>query len=328
LRSAFINIQVDKEFPMRSWLALLLTMLMSLLLPLNVSAQNGVVFDKVEVAIWPEYDKPGALVIYHLALSPKVNLPADVSFRIPKAAGKPSAVAYQDVDGTLTNLNYTTTADGDWNRISFSTLAPLVQIEYYDPGLTKTGTKRNFEYRWPGDQAVNAMSVQVQQPLNASNMQITPSLGSGQQQKDGLVYYDKAVGELKAGTPFSVKLAYDKKDDTLSFSSQPVQPAAPINASTPGRLTFQEVLPWILGGLGLLLVAGGVLWYFISSRDQRVPAGHRHRAAAVPARESRGRASEAGASTTTKEAIYCHQCGRRANAGDVFCRTCGTKLRL
>ena len=33
--------------------------------------------------------------------------------------------------------------------------------------------------------------------------------------------------------------------------------------------------------------------------------------------------------TSTKESsVYCHRCGRRAALSDVFCRSCGTKLRI
>lgn len=314
---------------MRFWLSLLVTVLLSAVFPLRASAQSPVVFDKVQVSIMPEYDQPSVLVMYDLSISSGTSLPAQVSFRIPKVVGKPSAVAMRDVDGTLVNLNYTTADDGDWLRINFFAPAQLLRIEYYDNRLAKNGPARSFEYRWPGDYAVNSLTVQVQQPVNATNMQITPSLGSGQQQQDGLTYYEKNIGEVKAGTPFTLRLSYNKKDDALSISSSPVESAGSIDANTPGRLTFQEVLPWALGGLGLLLVAGGVVWYWYSSRDRRGPAGaagRRHRAAAAPARQGRGRETET--STSTREAIYCHQCGRRANAGDVFCRTCGTKLRL
>ena len=306
---------------MRFWLSMLVSVLLTLFLPFAARAQPALTLDKVQVAIWPEYDKPDVLVIYHVSLSSQASLPADVNIRIPKEAGKPNAVAMQNVDGSLVNLTFNTTEEGVWNRVTFTTTVPAFQLEYYDPRLTKEGAKRSFEYRWAGDYSVTAMSVQVQQPVWASQMQIVPNMGSGQQQQDGLKYYDTSVGEIKAGTGFTIQLSYIKNDTNLSVNaSSPVQPAAPINQSTTGRQTIQGALPWVLGLIGMLMIVGGGLWYWQSGRERRPAAEikRRHVAAARP----RDAAEAEGSG-----AVYCHQCGHRANQGDAFCRTCGAKLR-
>jgi hypothetical protein len=308
---------------MRWWFSLLITAVMGLTFPFSAFAQGNVELDKARVSIWPEYDQPGVLIIYRVSLSSKMTLPAEVSFRIPQAVKKPNAVAMQDVDGSLVTLNYSSKQEGDWTKITFTTPSPDIQIEYYDSRLTKSGSTRNFEYRWPGDYTVNALTVEVQQPVNASNMQITPNLGPGQQQSDGLTYFETNIGALKSGTPFTIKLSYAKSDDALSHSTEPVNPAGAIDQNTPGRLTFQEILPWLIGALGILLIAGGGLWYWQSGREQNsVSAGAKRRHVS-----SRRELSSEGDSGVSAGAVYCNQCGRRANSGDIFCRTCGTKLR-
>ena len=75
-------------------------------------------------------------------------------------------------------------------------------------------------------------------------------------------------------------------------------------------------LPWLLGGMGAVLVAAGVIWYLRLSRPAPAPVERR------PARRRR----RAGAETEASP-IYCHNCGTRAGPSDVFCRQCGTKLR-
>lgn len=309
---------------MRFRLSMLVPALLALLLPFSVRAQPALELDKVQVALWPEYDRPTVLIIYRISLSSKTSLPADINIRIPKEAGKPNAVAMQDVDGSLVNLNFNTTPDGDWNRVTFTTTVPSFQIEYYDPRLVKDGTKRSFSYRWAGDYLVNSLSVQVQQPVGASQMQIVPNMGGGQQQQDGLKYYETTVGEVKADTGFNIQFSYVKDTDSLSINaSQSVQPAAPLNSGTAGRQTFQGVLPWVLGLVGALLIVGGGLWYWQSGRERRPVVETKRRHAAPP----RPKESGEGDSTGAGGAIYCHQCGRRANQGDTFCRTCGAKLR-
>ena len=61
-------------------------------------------------------------------------------------------------------------------------------------------------------------------------------------------------------------MSYTKADDLLTSPNQfqPAQANQPINNSTAGRVTLGQMLPWILGSLGLLLIAGGLFWYWRS----------------------------------------------------------------
>jgi hypothetical protein len=193
---------------------------------------------------------------------------------------------------------------------------PGVQIEYYDPGLLKEGSTRHFDYSWPGDYAVDSMEVVVQQPVDARDMRISPSLGSGKQGNDGLLYYVAEVGSLEAGQSFTISLDYQKETDALSATNLNVAPSAPLNDSTLGRMNLSTRLPWILGALGVLLIVGGGVWYWQSGRRKSGPASRqRHKPAA--AREA----------APTEDFVYCSQCGKRAAPGDRFCRTCGSQLR-
>ena len=92
-----------------------LSIFLGLCLPVrSVRAQisNEVVFDKVQVNIWPEYDRAGVLVIYRMTLAAATSLPAQVTVRIPISAEKPYNLAMRDVDGLLYNLDYTLADDG------------------------------------------------------------------------------------------------------------------------------------------------------------------------------------------------------------------------
>ncbi|HEY9088989.1 MAG TPA: zinc ribbon domain-containing protein [Anaerolineaceae bacterium] len=301
------------------WMLLIL-LLVSLSLPSSAAAQSSVEFETVQIAIWPEYDRPDVLVMYYITLADSVMLPAEVSFWIPKAAGSPHAVAMKDVDGALVTLNYTTAQDGDWTRLTFTTPTPDIQIEYYDPRLNKSDGSRSFEYTWPGKNRVNNLLVQVQQPLTATGIQFDHNLGSGVvNPTDGLTYYQTNVGAVQAGTEMRFSMTYQKPDDALSASQQQVQSSEPITTETQGRENFSEWVPWIIAGAaGLLLMLGGVAYYWQSGRRPQ-PTRARHGGSRRP---------EETAETSAQEgSVYCSQCGKRAAQGDVFCRTCGTRLR-
>ena len=282
------------------------------------SAQGEVQLSSVEVDLWPEYDRPSVLVIYRITLPSTTTLPVDLSFRIPAAAGEPSAVAVRQTaegESSLFTIPHERQVVGDWGVISLTATNPELQLEYYDPGLVKQGDARQFEYRWPGDYAVNMLKIQVQQPLGASDMSISPASGQGVSGGDGLVYYNKEVGALTAAQTFSLTINYKKSTNDLTAANLQVQPSSPVSV-TPARSNLLVALPWAVGGLGVALIVGGVVWYLQSGRGKEEERlRRRHRPAPVKEPESTG------------GYIYCHQCGKRAGPGDRFCRACGAKLR-
>lgn len=286
----------------------------------QVFAQGGVKLSSIEVDLWPEYDRPSVLVIYRITLPSTTTLPVDLSFRIPAAAGEPSAVAVRQTtaegEAGLFTIPHERQVVGDWGVINLTATLPELQLEYYDPGLVKQGDARQYEYHWPGDYAVDSLKVQVQQPLGASDMSISPASGQGVTGGDGLVYYNKEVGALSAAQTFSLTINYKKSSDDLTAANLQVQPSAPVSV-TPERSNLLVILPWALGGLGVALIVGGVLWYLQSGKGREEERlRRRHRPGPVKEPESAG------------GYVYCHQCGKRAGPGDRFCRACGAKLRM
>lgn len=281
-------------------------------------AQEGRSLATVEVDLWPEFDKPSMLVIHSITLPPETSFPEEMEFLIPTAAGVPNAVAGLQPDGILIDLNYEQIPGEDYSRILFTAPTPIVQIEYYDPNLIKEGTTRRYEYSWPGDYAVDRFKIEVQQPADAENMRISPSLGSGVEYSDGLVYYASDIGSLSLGQSFTISLEYQKESDELTAPSMPVEASGPIGEPPTGELELRQLLPAILGGLGVLLIAGGGFWYWHSGREKPESA---------PQPRRRKKASSTEATSLEAEHIYCHQCGKRASNSDRFCRACGTQLR-
>ncbi len=300
--------------------SLILILLIALSVPVVPSSAQGVVtFERMHIDIWPEYDRPDVLVIYRIQLSPQVSVPAQVSLRLPREVGAPYNLAWQDMDGLLYNLSYSSEVQGDWIKVTFTAPSASIQLEYYDPRLERDGEQRRFQYSWTGDYSVGAMSVSILQPLNASGMQIFPSFGNGLAREDGLVVFTNTIGEVSAGTTFRVTMRYNKPDDELSVGLQPVQPVQPLDGTAPGRVGIGSTLPWALAAFGVILLVAG-LAAFLVNRQQLFPGRkprkrHKSTPEIVEKIESSG------------EETYCHQCGRRAARGDLFCRTCGTRLR-
>jgi len=307
---------------MRKIFALLASLLALALFGATARAATPIThFAKVQVSIWPEYDRPSALVMYNIYLPQDLSLPAQLRIPIPVRAGEPHAVAYIQPTGNFTNAEYTYSADQNWGWVELSALHNAIHIEYYDPALTKEGKHRTFVYKWPGGFAVDSFTLGVQQPKGARNMMLSPKMGEGSLADDGFVYYHVDMGALKPSDTFELKVEYDKDTDELSAAAA-APPTQDLSKPIEGETSFRDVLPWLAVALGLLLiVAGGVVYWNLS----RAPSSY-----VAPRRRRRKQPlpPEARAADVDHEVVnYCPVCGARVQPGDRFCRVCGAKLR-
>ena len=291
------------------------------LLPSTASAAAPPHLAALKISLWPEYDKPSVLVMYDLTLPDDAALPLSLNIRIPARAGQPYAVAYQEPGGSLVNADFQYRAGETWGTITVNAMTPNLHIEYYDPALNKQGNRRTYVFQWPGDFEIDALALTVQQPADASDFRITPAMGTGALEDDGLVYYHTDLGALAAGQPFEVTIAYTKESDALSKNTLRPQSNLPTNQPAQGEVTWHKVMPWVITALGVVLIVIGLVWYWSSSRS--VPAAatrprHRRKRQPLPPETLAADAAEVR---------YCPQCGARAQPGDRFCRTCGTPLR-
>lgn len=281
-------------------------------------AQSEITIEEMQVKIWPEYDQPSVLVINNIFLSGDVKFPARINFNIPKDVGAPHSVAVRELDGQLYLLDYDTTTSGEWTQLTFTSPYAEIWIEYYDPSLDVSKDQRTYEFEWVGEYLVKNLSLEVQQPITATNMSFKESMGQARAGGDGLTYFTTNVGEVKANSKITLNLEYTKTDNTLSSSmTVPVQPVTPLtDEPIQGKTSFTQILPFIIAGVGLVVLVIGVLWYL--GRQKEI----------LPKTRPRHVVSRKTSSHSEGNGIFCHRCGRRADSGDVFCRSCGTKLKL
>ncbi len=281
----------------------------------------------MEISIWPEYDRPETLVIYRISFSSITDFPAKVSIRIPSSAGEPYLVAMKDLDGLLYDLEYTLSSDSSWNRIEFITSSPDLQIEFYDPVSQLTEARHEYSYRFLSDYPIDSLMVEVQKPKYATTMTVEPDLGSGQiNPDDGLIYYSANVGNLMQGVIFNIKLNYLKTNDELSASLMTVHEANPIANKNDPWQTAKEVFQSVTENRSLtntivLLLAAIFLFIAVSLLTSPIQKK------SIRLHFIKRKASNyENSGVADQSQVYCHQCGKRAKPGDLFCRVCGSKL--
>ncbi len=274
----------------------------------------------VEVAIWPEYDRPQALVIYRVTLPEDVDLPTTVAVPIPAKVGEPHAVAMRGPGGGLLMAPYRLQVEGGWATVFVEADNPNVQVEYYD-ALQIEGDRRGFTFTWPEGFPAADARYEIQQPLGAEGLQVVPPPEEEGVGADGLQYAWGDIGAVDGGSSFTIEFSYTKADGGLTADQlQPPSPALSRPEATSGATPdLAQLFPWVMGALGLLLVGTGAYLYF---RTRTAPGRKR---AFVPRRRrsSREKTTPDGDVST----VFCHVCGNRADVGDWFCRHCGARLR-
>ena len=281
--------------------------------------QADTVLSDLGIDLWPDYDRPGVLVIYRATITTEVPLPTRVEFRIPASAGLPTAVAERHVDGQLMTVPYERTVEGETAVVHLTASRPIVQLEYYDPAIVRDGARRNFAFTWFGDFEARNFSISVQQPHLAQNLITVPEATGTTVSADGLIHHALSRVGVKKGESVSVQASYEKVSDQLSVETiAPVAlptppPAAGNTVATPAD---SRAVPIVLGAM--FVCAGAlVIGLMVKSRRQ-APSALR---SPPPRRRARSRAFD------EKATRFCTQCGAGVGADDRFCQHCGAALK-
>jgi len=279
-----------------------------LVLPAPVQAEGSITLETLNVRLLSEYDQPSMLVIVDFAVATDTLLPTKVDFRVPQD-GNITAVAFLNGNQLLNAEFAGPEMDGTWQVVTvFIKEYSTYHIEYYQP-LSFNGAERSFEYLWSGEYPVNNFRIEIQVPEDSTAVKSRPMLPFAPSEQ--FLSSRASLNDLAADEPYQVDLQYSRtNDETVLPSTAQVTASEPISQNTAGRITLNS-LPYILGGVGLLLILGAG-YYFLQSRS-------------VPAPKPRKRQSIK--KDVESANVYCHECGTRAHTEDRFCRVCGTKLR-
>jgi hypothetical protein len=298
-------------------LAVLLVIL--IITPAAAGAQGGAIINELRVRLWPEYDRSELLVIYNFTLAPGTTTPATLQFRLP-AEAQVTAVAQETPNG-LFDVNFESSSDGEWQVVTFEAADQTgYQVEFYAP-IHFLDDARHFNFIWPGDYPVNTLAVEVQEPSQTTDFSSDPALPNESLSPDNLPTHSGAFDSLNEGEQWVLDVNYTRATNELTVSGQPVQPSGgaidnEISTSAAVMDFFSRNLFYIIGFLGVLLIVVGLVWYWQSGSSAQPSSGRKRH---TPHGEIE--------SVSSDGQIYCHECGKRAQPSDKFCRACGVRLR-
>lgn len=292
--------------------------------PLRLSA--------LEIALWPEFDKPEVLVIIQGRLADDVPLPAELTLTMPQEAGEPHAVAWVDEAGQLLNAEYVVQVEGDATKITYTSLEGRgFQFEYYLDALQIEGERRHFTFRYRLDTSVDDLMLELQQPSGAANVVLNPPPVETSPGFAGLTYHRLPLGAMDVGQTVEWRVSYDKSDSRLS--------AEALSTDSPGPVaTPAAALPSGTGTTaGALVVAGVALalavatFWLLNSRQPAKSRQLKPRSQEAKLPRPKKRKDRKGARplvhSTEPTHGFCHRCGAPLKEDALFCHRCGTRRK-
>jgi hypothetical protein len=268
--------------------------------------------ETVIVNLLPEYSHPTVLVVYEIVLDETLPLPQDLTFNIPADTQILTVINFTAENRPL-ELAYQETRVGNTKDLQFTARYPSIRIEFQDPNLVRQRNNRLYEFQWLSIYPVSALSINVRQPIGASNIQSQPILSLRDNDLDDQPVFASNFGEISAGELFTLSFSYTKNPADLAYPALPVEPAVPITPDTPGRTPSPiNVILWMLFASVVVVILVGL--YYLRFRINE-------------AEKFEQIGQGVGIMNPERQTYFCQECGLRASSEHNFCSNCGTELR-
>ena len=165
---------------------------------------------RMRVMIWPEYDDPGALVVYDGRFSDPTAFPAKSRFFVPKDIVISDACSLSPGGQHFCQL-FKMSDKGAWNEVELWLPFPNFYLSFHLPHTDMTTAERTLDYRLKANHPIKTMEVDIQQPLRSSHFSVLPA-ASGESIKKGFHHFSDTLHDIAKGDERVFKIRYSKKD--------------------------------------------------------------------------------------------------------------------
>jgi hypothetical protein len=218
---------------------------------------------RMRVAIWPEYDDPGVLVIYDGRFVDDGNFPAETSFFLPKGAIISDACSLSPRGQHFCQL-FKQENIGDMEEIRLKLPYPNFYLSFHIDPFEGGGSARNLAYTITTNHRIRKLEVDIQEPLRAEGFTLSPEPGKVEEIK-GFKHYRYYMDNPKKGADIPFEINYKKDDKRPSVDIKYSPMSMPMEGDVMSRSPHEErgnfvKLLYVLaaGGLSLFLV---LLWF-------------------------------------------------------------------
>ncbi|MBE9536415.1 MAG: hypothetical protein IMF07_04480 [Proteobacteria bacterium] len=244
-------------------ITLILRLLLLLLVFSNCAAAADMEIGRMRVAIWPEYDDPGVLVIYDGRFVDDGNFPAETSFFLPQGAIISDACSLSPKGQHFCQL-FKQENIGDMEEIRLKLPYPNFYLSFHIDPFEGDGSARDLLYKVRTNHRIRKLEIDIQEPLRAEGFVLTPEAHKLEEAK-GFRHYRYYMNKPKKGAdiPFKIKYRKDDKRPSVNIKYSPMSMSGGEDGMSRSpheeRGDFVKLL-YILAAAGLSLVLV-LLWF-------------------------------------------------------------------
>jgi len=225
-------------------------------------AGDDLTIGRMKIAIWPEYDDPGVLVIYDGRFADASRFPLKTGFFIPKDAVISDACSLSPRGQHFCQL-YETVNRGEYDEVTLYLPFPNFYLSFHTyPDSDNTDT-RAINYRVRTNHAVETLEMDIQQPLRSTEFNITPASETASEEK-GFNHFKYTFGPVASGEDKLFKIVYQKQDQLPSVDIKYSRMSGSKTWGSPYSTQRQArniIYIIFTTGVAGLLLTGGVFFY-------------------------------------------------------------------
>lgn len=201
---------------MKKLLPFILIAVPLLFLFVNEAAASDIQIGRMRVAIWPEFDDPGVLVIYDGRFVDDGSFPIETTFLIPRGAVVSDACSLSPKGQHFCQL-FTQKNAGDMDEVSLKIPYPNFYLSFHIKSFKGDDPLRSLNYTIKTSHPVSKLEVDIQKPLRAEGFTITPATEEREELK-GFEHFRYIFKDREAGEVFPFEITYKKEDNRPSVN--------------------------------------------------------------------------------------------------------------
>ncbi|MBI5286051.1 MAG: cytochrome c-type biogenesis protein CcmH [Deltaproteobacteria bacterium] len=239
---------------------------MPLFLSLALVEASDLTIGRMRVAIWPEYDDPGVLVIYDGRFKDDLAFPAETSFLIPKGAVISDACSLSPKGQHFCQL-YKVIDYADVSEVRLKLPFPNFYLSFHIEPFEARKEEKQFRYIIKVNHPIDRLEVNIQRPLRSEGFKVTPEAIEKAEAK-GFELYNYAFDNVPKGKVLGFKVEYVKKDTLSSVDIKYSPMAGPKVWGSPYETQKKvSTILYSVAGMGALLLIG-LLWFLLRGRGR------------------------------------------------------------
>jgi hypothetical protein len=248
----------------------LVVFLLFILIPEYSRAGETLTIGRMKIAIWPEYDDPGVLVIYDGRFADSSRFPLKTSFFLPKGAVISDACSLSPKGQHFCQL-YETVNRGEFDEVKLYLPFPNFYLSFHSyPDNGKTDNKA-FDYHIRTNHKIEKLELDIQQPLRSTVFKIHPASETISKVKD-FNHYKYTFSPVASDEHKLFKIAYHKKDRLpsvdIKYSRMSGDKVWGSPYATQRQVKNIIYIVFFSGLAGLMLVIAGYIYFRRKKKSQ------------------------------------------------------------